>query len=65
MITRYYASFRVAPHPTNRAEEQGRIVEVDEEFGKLLDYDDVAEILADNLNITTQSVTVYHWARLH
>ena len=65
MIARYYASFAVSPNPTNRAEEQGRIVEVDDEFGKLLDYDDVAEILADNLNVKSQSVIVYHWARLH
>lgn len=65
MIARYYASFVVAPNPTNRADEQGRIVEVDDVFGKLLDYDDVAEILADNLNVQAQTVRVCHWARLH
>ena len=65
MTARYYASFVVSPNPTNLADEQGRIVEVDDKFGELLDFDDVAEIIADNLNLKAQSVTVYHWSRLH
>ncbi|NNF17133.1 MAG: hypothetical protein HKN70_10320 [Gammaproteobacteria bacterium] len=65
MIARYYAAFSIQPNPTNRADEQGRIVEVDDKFGELLDYDDVAEILADNLNLKAKSVRVHHWVRLH
>lgn len=65
MTARYYASFVVTPNPTNLADEQGRVVEVDDKFGELLDFDDVAEIIADNLNLKSQTVTVYHWSRIH
>ena len=65
MIARYYASFSVAPNPTNRADEQGRIVEVDDKFGALLSHEDVAEILAENLNVQCKAVHVHHWTRLH
>lgn len=65
MIARYYASFVVGPVTSNKGDEQGRIVEVDRKFGELLSHDDVAEILADNLNIKGEPVRVYHWSRLH
>lgn len=65
MTARYYASFAVTVNPTNLANEQGRIVEVDDRFGELLDHDDVAEILAENMNVDTRTVHVYHWSRLH
>lgn len=65
MMTKYYACFIVQNEATNIGRELGSIVEIDRQVGSMMDHDDVAELLADNLDINPASLVVYHWARVH
>ncbi len=65
MMTKFYACFVVQSDATNVARELGSIVEIDREVGSMMDHEDVAELLADNLDVNPGSLVVYHWARVH
>lgn len=65
MTAKYYACFVVQNEATNLGRELGSIVEIDGAVGSMMDHDDVAEMLADNLDISPSTLNVYHWSRVH
>ncbi len=65
MNVKYYACFVVQNGPTNLGRELGSIVEIDDDVGSMMDHDDVAQMLADNLDVNPTSLNVYHWSRVH
>lgn len=65
MNVKYYACFVVSPDASNRGRELGSIVEIDGDVGDSMDHDDVAQMLADNLDIRREELNVYHWSRVH
>jgi hypothetical protein len=65
MNVKYYACFLVQKDHTNIARELGSIVEIDGDVGSLMDHDDVAQLLAENLDVNPASLSVYHWSRVH
>ena len=64
-MVKYYACFVVHSGPTNLGRELGSIVEIDDQVGSLMSHDEVAEMLADNLDVNPSSLMVYHWSRVH
>lgn len=65
MTAKYYACFVVQNEATNVGRELGSLVEIDGAVGSAMDHDDVAELLADNLDINPASLMVYYWSRVH
>lgn len=65
MSAKYYACFILQEQTTSGCRELGGVVEVDAALQDVLSFDDVAEILADDLEVTSGEVKVYHWSRLH
>ncbi len=65
MGTKYYACFILQDAATSGCRELGGVVEVDAAFTNALSFDDVAEILADDLSVGSSEVRVFHWSRLH
>ncbi|MFK7887758.1 MAG: hypothetical protein AB8G16_12940 [Gammaproteobacteria bacterium] len=65
MNVKYYACFVVQNHNTNLGRELGSIVEIDDDVGASMDHDDVAQMLAENLDIKQSTLNVYHWSRVH
>lgn len=65
MNAKYYACFVLESGPTSLARELGSIVEIDEQVGSMMNHDDVAEMLADNLDLQRTRVVVHHWSRVH
>ncbi len=64
MTAKYYACFILEGEGPQGCRELGGVVEVDPAFHGL-EYDEVAEILAADLEIEAGEVHVYHWSRLH
>ncbi len=65
MGAKYYACFILQEPPTSGCRELGGVVEVDTALQDVLNFDDVAEILADDLEVAHREVKVFHWSRLH
>lgn len=65
MTAKYYACFVVQNEATNLGRELGSIVEIDGAVGSTMDHAEVAEMLADNLDLCPSSLNVYHWSRVH
>lgn len=65
MTAKYYACFVLQQVSSNGCRELGSVVEIDERFGAMLSFDDVAEMLADNLDLSPDNLTVFHWSRVH
>lgn len=64
MSAKFYACFVVQHAPSSGCREFGGVVEINPAFCGL-NFDDVAEILAEDLDIDAGDVRVYHWSRLH
>jgi len=65
MNVKYYACFVVTPDASNLGRELGSIVEIDDGIGASMDHDDVAQLLAENLDFRADELNVYHWSRVH
>lgn len=65
MNVKYYACFVVNPDASNQGRELGSIVEIDDGIGASMDHDDVAQLLAENLDFRADELNVYHWSRVH
>lgn len=65
MSAKYYACFILQEATTSGCRELGGVVEIDAAFSNALNFDDVAEILADDLSVGRSEVRVFHWSRLH
>ncbi|MEL7450792.1 MAG: hypothetical protein AAFN78_16385 [Pseudomonadota bacterium] len=64
MNARFYACF-VVRGPSSRCRDLGNIIEVDPAITACFETEDVAEMVADDLEVGIDAVQVYHLARLH
>lgn len=64
MTTKFYACFILQNGSSNGCRELGGVVEVHPSMLGM-DYDEVAEILAKDLEVAAEDVRVYHFSRLH
>ena len=64
MSTRFYACF-VVRGPSSRCRDLGNIIEVDNAIQYCFETEDVAEMVARDLEVGVDAVQVYHLVRLH
>lgn len=64
MTTKFYACFILQDGSANGCRELGGVVEVPPSMLGM-NFDDVAEILAEDLEVSAEDVRVYHFSRLH
>lgn len=64
MTTKFYACFIIQNGSSNGCRELGGVVEVPPSaLG--MNFDDVAQLLAEDLEVAAEDVRVYHFSRLH
>ena len=64
MTAKFYACFIVQNDSSNGCRELGGVIEVHPSM-HAMNFDEVAEILAQDLELATEDVRVYHFSRLH
>lgn len=64
MTTKYYACFVLQRGTSSGCRELGSIIELHPGLAAM-DFDDIAEILAEDLDVASEDVKVYHFSRLH
>ncbi|MBT8137369.1 MAG: hypothetical protein KJO54_10190 [Gammaproteobacteria bacterium] len=64
MTTKFYACFILQNGTSNGCRELGGVVEIHPSMHGL-NFDDVAELLAEDLDVAAEDVRVYHFSRLH
>ena len=64
MTTKFYACFILQDGSSSGCRELGGVVEVHPSMIGL-NFEDVAELLAHDLEVATEDVRVYHFSRLH
>lgn len=64
MTQKFYACFILQRGSSNGCRELGSVIELCPGL-RAMDFEDVAEILAEDLDVASEDVKVYHFSRLH
>ncbi|MBT8144294.1 MAG: hypothetical protein KJO55_06315 [Gammaproteobacteria bacterium] len=64
MTQKFYACFILQHGASSGCRELGSVIELCAGLGAM-DFDDIAEILAEDLDVASEDVKVYHFSRLH
>ena len=64
MTSKFYACFILQNATSNSCRELGGVIEVHPSV-HAMNFDEVAELLAEDLEVAAEDVRVYHFSRLH